>query len=46
MPYYFNPQTEESVWVEPKDATVVDRTTVEPAEVISKDQEISDYLAH
>jgi hypothetical protein len=36
MPYYFNPETEESVWVEPKDVNIIDRTTIEP-EVITKD---------
>lgn len=44
VPYYFNPDTEESVWEPPKDANIVDKISEEPA--VSKDKEISDYLAH
>lgn len=45
-PYYHNPATEETVWEEPKDAEMIDRTEPVPVEVKPEATEIIDYLAH
>jgi hypothetical protein len=45
-PYYYNTATEETVWEEPKEAKIIDRTEPEPVVVKPEVSEIADYLAH